>query len=109
MLIKSLEEQDHVNHLQECFEWLNLHNMKLNPAECRFAVASKEFLGYRITFWGIKANPKQITVLIDMASPRTKREVKRLTGGVVALSRFISRSTDKGLPFYDNLKGNKKF
>src|SRR5690606_27412368 len=28
---------------------------------------------------------------------------------VAALNRFISRSTDKCLPFYDLLRGNKKF
>ena len=44
-----------------------------------------------------------------MVSPRTKREVQRLTGRVAALNRFILRSTDKCLPFYDTLKGNKKF
>ena len=80
-------------------ERLNLHNMKLNPAKCRFAVASGQFLGYLVSFHGIEANPKQITALIKMASPRTKREVQRLTGRVAALNRFISRSTDKCLPF----------
>lgn len=29
-LMKSLEEKEHVAHLQEFFERLNLHNMKLN-------------------------------------------------------------------------------
>ena len=42
-------------------------------------------------------------------SPRTKREVQRIIGRVAALNRFISRSTDKCLPFYVTLKGNKKF
>ena len=96
MLVKSLED---------CFERLNMHNMKLNPAKCWFAVESREFLGYLITFRGIEANPKQITALIEMVSPKTKREVQRLTGRVAALNRFISRSTDKCLPFYDTLKG----
>ena len=109
MLVKSLEERYHITHLQECFERLNLHKMKLNPSKCRFAVASGEFLGYLVTFRGIEANPKQITALIEMVSPRTKREVQRLTGRVTALNRFISLSTDKCLPFYDTLKGNKKF
>ena len=109
MLVKSLDEHDHVSHLEECFARLNLHNMKLNPAKCRFAVASGEFLGYLVTCRGIEANPKQINALIEMVSPKTKREVQRLTGRVAALNRFISRSTDKCLPFYDTLKGNKKF
>ncbi|XP_024010604.1 uncharacterized protein LOC112086031 [Eutrema salsugineum] len=83
--------------------------MKLNPVKFRFAVTSGEFLGYLVTHRGIEANPKQINALIEMPSPRTKREVQRLTGRVAVLNRFISRSTDKCLPFYDTLRGNKKF
>ncbi|KFK22473.1 hypothetical protein AALP_AAs51959U000100, partial [Arabis alpina] len=109
MLVKSLEEEDHISHLEACFEQLNLHNMKLNPTKCRFAVTSGEFLGYLVTRRGIEANSKQIDALIQMASPRNKREVQRLTGRVAALNRFISRSTDKCLPFYDTLRGNKQF
>ncbi|CAA7034283.1 unnamed protein product [Microthlaspi erraticum] len=109
MLVKSLEEKDHVTHLRDCFKQLNSHNMKLNPTKCRFAVTSGEFLGYLVTRRGIEANPKQILTLIEMTSPKTKREVQRLTGRVAALNRFISRSTDKCLPFYDTLRGNKKF
>lgn len=33
MLVKSLEEEDHISHLEECFNQLNLHHMKLNPAK----------------------------------------------------------------------------
>ncbi|XP_048622675.1 uncharacterized protein LOC111210468 [Brassica napus] len=104
-----LDEHDHVSHLEECFARLNAHNMKLSPAKCRFAVASGKFLGYLVTCRGIEANPKHINALIEMVSPKTKREVQRLTERVAALNRFISRSTDKCLPFYDTLKGNKKF
>ena len=109
MLVKSLHAEDHVSHLEECSARLNLHNMKLNPAKCRFAVASGEFLGYLVTYRCIEANPKQFGALIDMASPKNKREVQRLTERVAGLNRFISRSTDKCLPFYDILRGNKKF
>ena len=83
--------------------------MKLNPTKCTFGVASGEFLGYLITERGIEANPKQITALIDTLPPRSIREVQRLTGKIAALNRFISRSTDRCLPFYKLLKGNKKF
>ncbi|KAG7559308.1 Ribonuclease H domain [Arabidopsis thaliana x Arabidopsis arenosa] len=109
MLVKSLEENDHIAHLRDCFRQLNQHNMKLNSVKCRFAVKSGEFLGYLVTHRGIEANPKQIDALLNMPSPQNKREVQRLTGRVAALNRFISRSTDKCLAFYDTLGGNKKF
>jgi len=109
MLVKSMAEEEHVSHLRECFQQLNLYNVKLNPAKCRFRVRSGEFLGYLVTHRGIEANPKQIEALLGMASPQNKREVQRLTERVAALNRFISRSTDKCLAFYDVLRGNKKF
>ncbi|XP_048611628.1 uncharacterized protein LOC125585939 [Brassica napus] len=83
--------------------------MKLNPAKCTFGVTSGEFLGYIVTQRGIEANPKQISAILDLPSPKTSREVQRLTGRIAALNRFISRSTDKCLPFYELLRGNKRF
>ncbi|XP_056854536.1 uncharacterized protein LOC130503993 [Raphanus sativus] len=109
MLVKSLRADDHLAHLKECFTILNKYGMKLNPAKCTFGVSSGEFLGYIVTQRGIEANPKQISAVLNLPSPRNCREVQRLTGRIAALNRFISRSTDKCLPFYDLLRGNKKF
>ncbi|KAF8085674.1 hypothetical protein N665_0652s0002 [Sinapis alba] len=63
-----------------------------------------EFLGYIMTERGIEANPKQISAILDIPSPKNGKEVQRLTGRIAALNRFISRSTDKCLPFYELLK-----
>ncbi|XP_024009251.1 uncharacterized protein LOC112084363 [Eutrema salsugineum] len=91
-------------------DWLaNLVVVKKKNGKWRVRGHLGEFLGYLVTHRGIEANPKQIKALIEMPSPRTKREVQRLTGRVAALNRFISRSTDKCLSFYDTLRGNKKF
>ncbi|KAG7552038.1 Ribonuclease H-like superfamily [Arabidopsis thaliana x Arabidopsis arenosa] len=109
MLVKSLKKEDHIKHLEECFEILNQYQMKLNPAKCTFGVPSGEFLGYIVTKRGIEANPNQINAFLNMPSPKNFKEVQRLTGRIAALNRFISRSTDKSLPFYQILKGNKGF
>ncbi|KAG7536593.1 Ribonuclease H domain [Arabidopsis suecica] len=58
---------------------------------------------------GIEANPNQINAFLNMPSPKNFKEVQRLTGRIAALNRFISRSTDKSLLFYQILKGNKGF
>ena len=39
-----------------------------------------------------------------MALPRTVKEVQKLTGRITALNRFVSRATDKCLPFFKTLK-----
>ncbi|XP_010495428.1 PREDICTED: uncharacterized protein LOC104772525 [Camelina sativa] len=109
MLVKSQHAKDHITHLRQCFDTLNKYGMKLNPAKCTFAVKSGEFLGYLVTRRGIEANPKQIKAIIDLPLPKNAREVQRLTGRIAALNRFISRSTDKCLPFYQLLKTKGKF
>ncbi|KAG7533327.1 Integrase catalytic core [Arabidopsis thaliana x Arabidopsis arenosa] len=109
MLVKSAQAKDHVPQLRACFEILNKFGMKLNPEKCSFRVLSGEFLGYIVSERGIKANPKQISTFLEMPSPKTAREVQRLTGRIAALNRFISRSTDKCLPFYQLLRKDRKF
>ncbi|XP_075662897.1 uncharacterized protein LOC142632353 [Castanea sativa] len=39
-----------------------------------------------------------------MTSPKTVKEVQKLTGRIVALNRFVSKATDKCLPFFKTLK-----
>ena len=39
-----------------------------------------------------------------MVSPRTVKEVQKLIGRIATLNRFVSRATDKCLPFFKTLK-----
>ena len=83
--------------------------MKLNLLKCMFGVASGKFLGFMVNHRGIESNPEKIQSLIDMRSPTKMKEVQSITGRVAALSRFISRATDKYLPLFDSLKGRKRY
>jgi hypothetical protein len=42
-------------------------------------------------------------------APRSQKKVQRLTACMAALSRFISRLGEKGMPFYKLLKKVDKF
>ena len=109
MLIKSKITADHVAHLSNTFVVLRKYRMKLNPLKYVFRVASRKFLGFMVNYRGIEANPEKIQAIIDMWPPSKMKEVKSLTKRVVVFNRFISRATDKCLPFFDSLKGNKRF
>uniref|UniRef100_A0A2N9GJ69 Uncharacterized protein n=1 Tax=Fagus sylvatica TaxID=28930 RepID=A0A2N9GJ69_FAGSY len=85
MLVKSKEEDDHLDDLRKTFQTLRKYQMKLNPK-------------------GIEANPDKIKAILEMQPPKNTKEVQRLTGRVAALNRFMSRSTDKCLPFFKTLK-----
>ena len=78
--------------------------MKLNPSKCAFGVSLGKFLGFMVSHRGIKANPDKIQAILNMEPPRNIKEVQSLTGQVAALNRFVSKATDKCLPFFKVLK-----
>ena len=49
---------------------------------------------------GIEANPTKINAIRFMKPPRCKKDLMKLTGCMAAISRFINRHGDKGLPFF---------
>ena len=104
MLVKSLDEGKLLDDLQETFDTLKRYNMKLNPSKCAFGVASGKFLGFMVSHKEIEANPEKIKAILDMKSPQNIKEVQSLTGRVAALNKFVSKATDKCLPFFRVLK-----
>ena len=104
MLVKSRREEDHLDDLRETFNTLCSYNIKLNPDKCAFGVMVGKFLGFMVSQRGIETNPDKIWAIIEMAPPRNMKEVQSLNGKVAALNRFVSRATDKCLPFFRTLK-----
>ena len=78
--------------------------MKLNPSKCAFGVPSGKFLGFMVSHRGIEENPDKIQAILDMKPPQNIKEAQSLTGRVAALNRFVSKATDKCLPFFRVLK-----
>ncbi|KAM6569641.1 hypothetical protein CsatB_017626 [Cannabis sativa] len=83
--------------------------MKLNPLKCSFEFSSDKFLGFIVNARRIEDNPKKIQALLDMKFPTKTKADQSLTCRIAALSKFISRSTDKCVPFFNILRGNKQF
>ena len=109
MLVKSKMARDHVEHLRQMFSILQKYQIKINPLKCAFRVRSGKFLGFMVNQRGKEANLEKIKVFLEMSSLKKPKEVMSLTDRVAALSRFMSRVTDRCAPFFDMLKGSKKF
>jgi hypothetical protein len=104
LLVKSIRATKHIEDLRETFRTLRKYNMKLNPMKCAFGVPSSKFLGFMVSQRGIEVNPEKVRAVLEMEAPRTTKQLQRLTGRIAALNRFISRSTDKCLPFFKILR-----
>ena len=78
--------------------------MKLNTYKCAFGVASRKFLEFMVSQRGIETNPEKVRAILDMTLPKIVKEVQKLTGRIAALNWFVSKATDKCLPFFKTMK-----
>jgi hypothetical protein len=83
--------------------------LKLNPEKCVFGVKKGKFLGCLVSTKGIEANPSKIEAILRMELPNSKKGAQRLAGRLTSLNRFISRSTERNLPFFEILKSAEVF
>ena len=104
MLVKSLHENDHLDDLQETFDTLRSYNMKLNPSKCVFGVTAEKFLGFMVSRRGIEVNLEKVRAIMELGPSRMVKEVQSLSGKIAAPNRFISKATDKCLPFFHTLR-----
>ncbi|KAL0387529.1 UNVERIFIED_CONTAM: hypothetical protein Sradi_2634700 [Sesamum radiatum] len=109
MLVKSKKARSQVEDLEETFAVLRKYRLKLNPGKCAFGVSGGCFLGFMVTQRGIKANLAKIKAILNIELPTSINEVQWLIGRMAALSRFISKFAEKGLPFFKILRKVKDF
>jgi hypothetical protein len=104
IVVKTRKADDLVSNLNIVFGCLWANVVKLNPEKCVFGVPQGMLLGYIVSQRGIEANPEKVAALERMGPIRDLKGVQRVLGCLAALSRFISRLGEKGLPLYRLLK-----
>jgi hypothetical protein len=93
-----------LSDLEATFRCLKAKGVKLNPEKCVFGVPRGMLLGFIMSERGIEANPEKIAAITSMGPIKDLKGVQRVMGCLVALSRFISRLGERGLPLYRLLR-----
>jgi hypothetical protein len=109
VVIKIENSENFIKYLQLVFNSLRRYRWKLNPEKCVFGVPARKLLGFIVSHQEIEANPEKIEAIMRMEAPQSPKKVQRLTGCMAAISRFISRLSEKGVPFYKLLRKVDKF
>jgi hypothetical protein len=109
IVVKTRKADDLVGDLRITFGCLRANGVKLNPEKCVFGVPRGMLLGYIVSQRGIEANPEKVAALERMGPIRDLKEVQKVLGCLAALSRFMSRLGEKGLPLYRLLKKHERF
>lgn len=107
ILIKSIRMDQRIDDPYKVFAEQWRHRLCLNPVKCAFRVTSGKFLRFVVTHGGIDANPDKLRMLAEMQHLWNK--VQHLIGQITTLDHFISRPTEKCLPFFKVRRGAKDF
>ena len=100
IVIKSRKTGDLVTDLKIAFDCLRAKGVKLNPKKCVFGVPRGMLLGFIVSQRGIEPNPEKVEAIRRMGLIQDLKGIQRVMGCLAALSRFISRLGEKGLPLY---------
>jgi hypothetical protein len=109
IIVKSTKQENHIADLQETFANFRQAGLKLNLEKYVFGVKKDKFLGCLVSTKGIEANPSKIEAILWMEPPSTKKGAQRLARRLASLNRFISRSAEINLSFFEILKSAEVF
>jgi len=83
--------------------------MRLNPDKCVFGVEGRKFLDFMLTHRGIEANPEKCMTITEMRSPENTKEIQKLIGRLMTLSRFVAKLLKRTNPIVQLLRKTAKF
>jgi hypothetical protein len=100
VVVKLKKHGDLFDDLKEIFNNLRKYKMMFNTKKYVFAISSGKLLNYMVSSRVIDANPNKMEAIEQLQPPRTRKEIQKLVGMMAALSRFISKLGERGMPLY---------
>ncbi|VDI50167.1 Hypothetical predicted protein [Mytilus galloprovincialis] len=86
ILIFSETEEEHLGHIQQVFDRLRQHKLKLKLKKCNFLQNETNYLGFIISKDGLKPDPEKVKAIQGMKAPSNVRE-----GPKTCVQIFMSR------------------
>ena len=104
MIVKSGNEEEHVEYLLKMFQRLRKYQLRLNPNKCTFGVRFGKLLGFIVSQKGIEVDPDKVRAIREMPVPQTEKHVRGFLGRLNYISRFISHMTTTCRPVFKLLR-----
>jgi ABC-type uncharacterized transport system substrate-binding protein len=87
-------DEQHIENIKKVFQKCRKFGISLNPKKSNFGMQEGKMLGNIISKEGIKIYPNRVEGILNINTPRSKKEVQYFLGKVNFLRRFILNLTE---------------
>ena len=88
-VIHSATAESHVKHVENVFELLLKHGLRIRLKKCSFMQSCEELLGYCIDKEGIHTDERKVQIIRDAHPPSTRRQLRSFSEIALYYRRFI--------------------
>jgi len=106
MLVASPDLASHLQHLEAVFQRLSDSNLVLKLEKCKFAKASFEFLGHKVSTACCAPLPSKVIAVQSHPSPSTVKELQQFLGMANFYRKFLPSTARLLSPLTDALCGS---
>ena len=104
ILVWGATEQEHDERVVNVLNRAREVNLKLKKEKTKVKVTVVDFMGHRITSDGLKSDPEKVKAILQMPSPKEKKDLQRFLGMVQYLAKCIPHLSEVASPLRNLLK-----
>lgn len=109
VVIVSLTFEHHLAILDEVFRRLRDANITVSLEKCQFCRPEMKYLGYVVDCNGLHVDPDKVRAMLELPTPTSVSEVRRLVGTFSWYRRFIPEFSSLIAPITKLLRKNSSF
>jgi len=98
-----------ITSLQQVFDILNQHKLKVNIEKCTFMQPEVEVLGHKVSAEGLSPLDNKVKVIKEWKPPTSVHELRSFLGAIGYYRDFINEYAKIFAPLCSLLKKNQKF
>lgn len=111
IIVMSQSFEEHITLLAEVAQRLNKAGLSISLSKSHFCLKEIRYLGYILDEYGLRVDPEKINGILNLKTPRTIKDIRRLIGLAGWYRRFIPDFSTITAPITNLLKkeGKNKF